>query len=63
MAVTDEEALLRFNDKAIAFPRAAEACLRAIVARSELTIGSLPGDDRLAVCTTLVKEGFLTIVA
>ncbi|HJQ38227.1 MAG TPA: cupin domain-containing protein [Thermoanaerobaculia bacterium] len=55
---------LTFHRKSLEFPAAAAASLRAMIDAEEFAASALPGlvDANLALCRTLVREGFLTIV-
>jgi hypothetical protein len=61
-----ESVVLRFSSKALRFPRAAERSLRSIGDLQEFEVRSLDGDlddaEKIKLCSTLVREGFLTIV-
>jgi len=55
--------VLTFHRKSLEFPATAAQTLRCIIDTGEFTATTLPGnrDDNLALCRTLVREGFLTI--
>lgn len=56
--------VLRFDRKSLALPAAAAESLRFMIDAREFAMSALPGngDANLALCRTLVREGFLTIV-
>ena len=60
-----EEIVLAFNRKSLRFPPAAAESIRYMIAAGEFTVSALPGDgqDNLSWCSTLVREGFLSIIA
>lgn len=55
---------LTFHRKSLEFPAEAAESLRAMIDAEEFAASALPGkvDANLALCRTLVREGFLTIV-
>jgi len=59
-----EHVVLTFHRKSLKFPAAAAESIRCMIASGEFTVSTLPGncDDNLALCRTLVQEGFLGIV-
>ena len=59
-----DEVVLTFHQKALEFPAAAAESLRVMIDAEEFAVSALPGDGdaNLALCRTLVREGFLTIV-
>ncbi|HKS23969.1 MAG TPA: cupin domain-containing protein [Thermoanaerobaculia bacterium] len=59
-----EQVVLTFHRKELAFPVAAAQSLRVMIDGGEFVASALPGDgdENLALCSTLVREGFLTIV-
>ena len=59
-----EQVVLTLNRKSLEFPAAAAESIRFMIDAGEFTAGALPGkdDENLALCRTLVREGFLTIV-
>jgi hypothetical protein len=59
-----DEAVLKFDRKELRFPAAAGRSLRFMMKAREFEVGALPGarKENLALCTTLVREGFLTIL-
>jgi hypothetical protein len=58
-----EHAVLTFHRKSLQFPAAAAESLRRMIEAGEFTVSALPGncEDNLALCSTLVQEGFLGI--
>ena len=56
--------MLTFHRKELTFPAAAAQSLRVMIDGGEFAVSALPGDgdENLALCSTLVREGFLTIV-
>lgn len=58
------EAVLTFRGKSLEFPAAAAASIHAMIEAGEFAVSALPGDgdENLALCRSLVREGFLTIV-
>jgi ribosomal protein L16 Arg81 hydroxylase len=59
-----EQVVLTFQRKELAFPAAAADSLRVMIDGGEFAASALPGngDENVALCRTLVREGFLTIV-
>ena len=59
-----EQVVLTFHKKSLEFPAAAADTIRFMIDAGEFVASALPGngDDNLALCSTLVREGFLTIV-
>jgi Cupin superfamily protein len=59
-----DEAVLTFHQKSLRFPAGAAESIRRMIDAGEFTASALPGshEDNLALCATLVREGFLTIV-
>jgi cupin superfamily protein len=59
-----EQIVLTFNRKSLEFPAAAAKSIRVMMDAGEFNVSALPGDgnDNLALCSKLVREGFLTIV-
>jgi hypothetical protein len=55
--------VLRFDRKTLELPASAAQSIRFMMKAREFAIGALPGPRRanLALCSTLVREGFLTI--
>lgn len=55
--------VLRFDRKTLEFPASAARSIRFMMNAREFAMGALPGSFRanLALCRTLVREGFLTI--
>ncbi len=55
---------LTFHRKSLELPAAAAESLRVMIDADEFAVNALPGkvDANLALCRTLVREGFLTIV-
>jgi hypothetical protein len=58
------QAVLTFNRKSLEFPAAAAKSIRVMIKSDEFVVSALPGnrDENLALCSTLVREGFLTFV-
>ncbi|HEY6140717.1 MAG TPA: cupin domain-containing protein [Thermoanaerobaculia bacterium] len=58
------QVVLTFHRKELVFPAAAAESIRVMIDGGEFIAGALPGndDENLALCGTLVREGFLTIV-
>jgi hypothetical protein len=58
------KAVLRFDRKTLEFPASAARSIRFMMKAREFAMGDLPGSRKanLALCGTLVREGFLTIV-
>jgi bifunctional lysine-specific demethylase and histidyl-hydroxylase NO66 len=58
-----DQVVLTFRQQSLAFPIAAAETLRFMIATAEFAASALPGngDENLALCRTLVREGFLTI--
>lgn len=56
------QAVLTFNRKSLEFPAAAAKSIRVMIDAEEFVVSALPGnrDENLALCSTLVREGFLT---
>jgi hypothetical protein len=56
--------VLTFNRKSLEFPAAAAKSIRFMIEAGEFGVNAVPGrtDKNLALCGTLVREGFLTIV-
>lgn len=59
-----EHAVLTFHRKSLQFPATAAESIRRMIDAGEFTVSTLPGngEDNLALCSTLVREGFLGIV-
>ena len=59
----DDGVVLAFDKKTLTFPAEAAESIRFIIAAREFEVGALPGAvaSNLAVCGTLVREGFLRI--
>jgi hypothetical protein len=57
------KAVLKFDRKTLEFPASATATLRFMLKAGEFAVSALPGVRRanLALCRTLVREGFLTV--
>jgi hypothetical protein len=58
-----ELAVLTFHGKSLQFPAVAAESIRFMIGTREFEVGALPGDGEanLALCSTLVREGFLSI--
>jgi ribosomal protein L16 Arg81 hydroxylase len=58
-----DQLVLTFHRKSLTFPAAAAESIRFMLDAREFTIGALPGkgDDNLTLCSTLIREGFLSI--
>ena len=56
--------VLTFHRKSLRFPAAAAESIRFMIDAEEFVVSALPGngDENLALCSKLVREGFLTIV-
>jgi hypothetical protein len=61
----DGQAVLTFNWKELTFPAAAGESIRFMLHAREFDVSALPGtaEENVALCSTLVREGFLTIVS
>jgi ribosomal protein L16 Arg81 hydroxylase len=59
-----EQVVLTFHRKSLEFPAAAARSIRVMIEAREFDLSALPGngDENLALCSALVREGFLTIV-
>jgi hypothetical protein len=57
------EVVLTFNKKTLTFPAAAAESIRFMIDAREFALSALPGsgEDNLGLCSTLVREGFLSI--
>jgi len=60
---TGRKTVLKFDRKTIELPRSAARSLRFMMTAREFALSALPGARKanLALCSTLVREGFLTI--
>ena len=58
------EIVLKFDRKTLRFPAVAGRSIRFMMKAREFAMSALPGKrkENLALCSTLVREGFLTIV-
>lgn len=58
------QVVLRFHQKELEFPAAAAKSIRFMIDADDFVASALPGNaaENLALCSTLVREGFLTIV-
>lgn len=59
-----DEVVLTFHGNSVEFPAAAAESIRFMIGAGEFELSALPGggEDNLALCRTLVQEGFLSIV-
>ena len=60
----DQEVVLSFHQKTLKFPLSAAEAIRCMIDTGEFPASALPGncEDNLALCSTLVREGFLSVV-